>query len=39
MIIKDTAWDESNQRIFFASESCSLIKTELREIIKKKQFD
>jgi hypothetical protein len=39
MIIKDTAWDESNQRIFFASESCSLIKSELRNIINKKQVD
>jgi hypothetical protein len=39
MIIKDTAWDETNQRIFFASESCSLIKSELRNKIKDKQVD
>jgi hypothetical protein len=36
MILKDTAWDESNDRIFFASESGSLIKTELRQKIKEK---
>ncbi len=30
IIIKDTAWDKSNQRIFFAIESGSLSKTQLK---------
>jgi hypothetical protein len=33
IIIKDTAWDKSNQRIFFAIEYGSLLETQLKNKI------